>query len=103
MSVPRGQRSKSKLEVQAACEELVRHTVHIMSSERNFDPKYADKRMRRRISRLMALEARGLRPIGTAAEAYVGWRAHAAKGDSRLLIERCDRWHERKRGTYDSC
>ena len=61
------------------------------------------KRMRRRISRLMALEARGLRPIGTAAEAYVGWRAHAAKGDSRLLIERCDRWYERKRGTYDSC
>ena len=53
------------------------------------------KRMRRRISRLMALEARGLRPPGTAREAYGGWRAHAAKGDSRLLLERCDRWFER--------
>ena len=52
------------------------------------------KRMRRRTSRLMALEARGLRPPGTTAEAYAGWRAHAAKGDSRLLIERCDRWFE---------
>ena len=52
------------------------------------------KRMRRRISRLTALEARGLRPPGTAAEAYAGWRAHASKGDSRLLIERCDRWFE---------
>lgn len=52
------------------------------------------KRMRRRTSRLMALEARGLRPPGTAAEAYAGWRAHAAKGDSRLLLERCDRWAE---------
>ena len=50
------------------------------------------KRMRRRISRLCALEARGLRPPGTAREAYEGWRAHAAKGDSRLLLERCDRW-----------
>ena len=52
------------------------------------------KFMRRRVSRLMALEARGLRPPGTAAEAYAGWRAHAAKGDSRLLLERCDRWAE---------
>ena len=50
------------------------------------------KSMRRRISRLTALEARGLRPPGTAPEAYKGWRAHAAKGDSRLLLERCDRW-----------
>lgn len=60
------------------------------------------KRMRRRISRLMALEARGLRPPGTAEEAYKGWRAHAVKGDSRLLIERCDRWYEGLRGAYDS-
>lgn len=53
------------------------------------------KRMRRRVSRLMALEARGLRPPGTAASSYEGWRAHAEKGDSRLLVERCDRWFER--------
>lgn len=52
------------------------------------------KRMRRRTSRLMAMEARGLRPPGTCDEAYAGWRAHAAKGDSRLLVERCDRWYE---------
>ena len=52
------------------------------------------KRMRRRVSRLMALEARGLRPPGTTAEAYAGWRANAEKGDSRLLVERCDRWAE---------
>jgi len=50
------------------------------------------KRMRRRVSRLCALEARGLRPPGTTRDAYEGWRAHAAKGDSRLLLERCDRW-----------
>jgi hypothetical protein len=50
------------------------------------------KRMRRRVSRLMALEARGLRPPGTTEDAYMGWRAHAAKGDSRLLLERCDKW-----------
>ena len=53
------------------------------------------KRMRRRVSRLMALEARGLRPPGTAGAAYEGWRAHAAKGDSRLLLERCDSWFGR--------
>jgi len=52
------------------------------------------KRMRRRVSRLMALEARGARPPGTCDEAYAGWRAHAAKGDSRLLMERCDGWYE---------
>ena len=42
MSVPKGQRSASKLDAQVACEELVRHTVHIMSSRRNFDEKYDD-------------------------------------------------------------
>lgn len=52
------------------------------------------KRMRRRVSRLVTLEARGLRPPGTAAESYESWRAHAAKGDSRLLLERYDRWFE---------
>lgn len=56
------------------------------------------KRMRRRVSRLMALEARGLRPPGTTDDAYMGWRAHAEKGDSRLLLERCDRWYAEKKG-----
>jgi hypothetical protein len=50
------------------------------------------KQMRRRIRRLRKLEAMGARPPGTAEESYLGWRAHAAKGDSRLLLERCDRW-----------
>lgn len=56
------------------------------------------KRMRRRVSRLMALEARGLRPPGTTEDAYMGWRAHAEKGDSRLLLERCDKWFAEKKG-----
>ena len=56
------------------------------------------KAMRRRISRLTALEARGLRPPGTAAAAYIGWRAHAEKGDSRRLVERCDKWFAETRG-----
>lgn len=50
------------------------------------------KRMRRRVKRLARLESMGARPPGTALQAYEGWRAHADKGDSRLLIERCDRW-----------
>lgn len=41
MSVPVGQRSASKLDVQVSAEELVRHTVHIMSNPNVFDPRYA--------------------------------------------------------------
>lgn len=41
MSVHATQRSASTLDVQARCEELVRHTVHICSNERVFDPRYA--------------------------------------------------------------
>lgn len=50
------------------------------------------KRMRRKVARLWVLESMGARPPGTTEEAYGGWRAHAAKGDSRLLLERCDKW-----------
>lgn len=41
VSVHAAQRSKSPLEVQAKCEELIRHTVHICSNERVFDPRYS--------------------------------------------------------------
>lgn len=41
MSVPKGQRSKSKLEVQVACEELVRHTVVIMANDKHFKAQNA--------------------------------------------------------------
>lgn len=41
MSVPKGLRQESKLEVQVRVEELVRHTVHIMANARTFDPRYA--------------------------------------------------------------
>lgn len=121
MSVPKGQRSKSKLEVQVACEELVTHTVRIIGNPKHFKPENAklherildtaigvgqdaweangiyvktaeDYRMRRKVRRLMKREQGGLSPPGTARESYMGWRAHAEKGDSRLLLERCDRW-----------
>lgn len=52
------------------------------------------KRMRRKVRRLVKRERNGLSPPGTAEEAYRGWRAHAAKGDSRLLLERQDKWFE---------
>ena len=52
------------------------------------------KAMRRRISRLGRLERDGIRPTGTTDDAYFGWRAHAEKGDSQRLLERCDRWYE---------
>lgn len=41
MSVPKGQRSKSKLEVQVACEELVTHTVRIIGNPKHFKPENA--------------------------------------------------------------
>jgi hypothetical protein len=41
MSVPKGQRNESRLAVQVKCEELVRHTVHIMAGKA-FDPRYAE-------------------------------------------------------------
>lgn len=40
MSVPKGQRNHSVLEVQVKGDELVVHTVRIMANERTFDPKY---------------------------------------------------------------
>ena len=50
------------------------------------------KRMRRKVAALWKLETMGNRPRGTTLAAYSGWRDHASKGDSRLLIERYDRW-----------
>lgn len=41
MSVRVSERSESKLEVQVRAEELVSHTVHIMSNPKVFDPKYS--------------------------------------------------------------
>ena len=58
------------------------------------------RRMRRRVSRLARLEHDGLRPVGTAAQAYAGWRAHAAKGDSTQLLARCDRWFKELGGKH---
>ena len=40
MSVRATQRSESRLDVQAKCNELVRHTVHICANPSVFDPKY---------------------------------------------------------------
>ena len=59
--------------------------------------KESVKRMRRRVRRLAALEARGLRAEGTAAMAYEGWRAHAEKGDNPRLLEKSDEWFSRLR------
>ena len=58
------------------------------------------RRMRRRVSRLARLEHDGLRPSGTTAQAYAGWRAHAAKGDSTGLLRRCDRWFNELGGNH---
>lgn len=58
------------------------------------------RRMRRRVSRLARLEREGLRPNGTTAQAYAGWRAHAAKGDSTRLLRRCDRWFNELGGNH---
>lgn len=58
---------------------------------RTIDPASV-KRMRRRVRRLHRLESDGLRRQGTTRMAYDGWRAHAAKGDSPRLLERCDEW-----------
>lgn len=57
--------------------------------------KESAKRMRRRVRRLCALEARGLRAEGTARMAYEGWRAHAAKGDNPRLLENSNKWFDR--------
>ena len=57
------------------------------------DPEWP-KRSRRTLGRLLALEGRGLRPEGTADASYEGKAAHVAKGDSRLLPERMERWYE---------
>jgi len=51
------------------------------------------KAMRRRVGRLAMLEERGHRPAGTTDVAYSGWRAHAAKGDSKRVLEKCDEWY----------
>lgn len=55
-------------------------------------------RMRRRVKRLARLEREGLREPGTSDAAYGGWRAHALKGCSHSLIERCDEWYLRQKG-----
>lgn len=59
------------------------------------------KRTRRKLRRLMRLESQGLRPEGTAEAAYQAWRAHAAKGDSRRLLERQDKWFDDLRRQHD--
>lgn len=41
MTVPKSRRSKSPLDVHAKANALVKHTVHICSNERVFDPRYA--------------------------------------------------------------
>jgi hypothetical protein len=41
VSVPKGQRSGSKLDTQVACEELIEHTVKIIANERHFKPENA--------------------------------------------------------------
>ena len=51
------------------------------------------KAMRRRISRLWGLERRGLRAAGTTDTAYMGWRAHACKGNGWHVLERNDNWY----------
>lgn len=42
MSVHAAERGEDKLEVQKKAEKLAAHTVHIMSNETVFDPKYAE-------------------------------------------------------------
>ena len=42
MAVRKAERNESKLEAQVRVEELVAHTVHIVSNPKVFDPKYAD-------------------------------------------------------------
>lgn len=42
MSVPKGMRGESRLDVQVKVEDLVTHTIRIMSNERVFDPRYRD-------------------------------------------------------------
>jgi len=42
MSVRKAERNESKLELQVKVEELVAHTVHIVSNPNVFDPKYRD-------------------------------------------------------------
>lgn len=42
MSVRVNERKESKLEAQMKCEELVRHTVHIVSNPKVFNPAYAE-------------------------------------------------------------
>lgn len=51
------------------------------------------KRMRRRIGRLAMLEANGERPHGITMAAYIGWRVHAAHGDSEHELRTCDEWY----------
>lgn len=59
------------------------------------------KSMRRRISRLWALEAADERTPGTTDEAYAGWRAHAMKGENWRGIEACDEWFYQIRSRHD--
>ena len=50
------------------------------------------KRMRRRVGHLAMLEHGGLRPAGTSRQSYMDWRAHAAKGCSKRLLDKNDCW-----------
>ncbi len=84
MAVRVGERSKSRLDAQMRCEELVRHTVHICSNERVFDHKYA---------------AFTARIVDTAITVGLDmWKANGIKvGDS------ADRWRTRHALQEDAC
>lgn len=56
------------------------------------------RRMKRRVARLIRLEAQGLRDDGTSDMAYEGWRAHALKGTSFDIVSDCDQWYADKKG-----
>lgn len=91
MSVPVGQRTENTLEVLVRADELVAHTVKIMANEKVFDPKYsalADRTLDTALDVLTCLDE------AKAFAVYEGWRAHAQKGCSRSLVERCDAWFQ---------
>ena len=97
MSVPVGQRSASKLDVQVSAEELVRHTVHIMSNPNVFDPRYAAF-----ASRVIDCAVGVGQDLWEANGIYVGSdpRKWATRRDLQeqacrrldTLLRRCDRW-----------
>ena len=64
------------------------------------DPRKV-KEKRRQWSRLIRLEAEGLRPPGTVEESFQSWAAHASKGDCHQVIERCGRFIKDEWRKYD--